>query len=302
MIEEYYLTDKTVIDERLKKAALCLGFFDGVHLGHQSLIKKAVKENGRVGVVTFDGSVKSILGKRNGNGLITSVEDRRQLLSDLGVSYLFVIPFNEKVMNMTPEEFIGKVLSPLQPSRIYIGSDFRFGKNAAGDEKLLKKFFNISVVPFVLDENGQKISASAIIKYLEEGKIEEANASLGRFYSISGEIVHGLENGKVLGFPTANLKPDEAYVIPARGVYATYIFLDGKRYLSMTDIGFHPTIDKLKHISIETNIFDFTGNIYSEKAKLEFLSYIRPEMKFDGVDGLIEQLKKDREEVQHRFN
>ncbi len=298
MIKEYFCEDGFKEYQSQDKLALCLGFFDGLHLGHQKLILQALKENQNVGVLTFQGALKKLTSVREDEGVLTSVEDRKELLDNLGIRSLFVVPFDEKTRSMEAEDFILTVLKPLNISSIYIGSDFRFGRGAKGDKTLLSKFFDVHTVDFRLDEEGKKISTSEIIRLIKNGFVEEANKDLGRNYSIRGKIIHGLRNGSTkLGFPTANLAPTDNYIIPMKGVYATYLNLEGQRYLSMTDIGVHPTINELASSSIEVNIFGFEGNVYFENVRLEFLSYLRPETKFASLEELKNQLEKDKTKI-----
>ncbi|MCI2069613.1 MAG: riboflavin biosynthesis protein RibF [Bacilli bacterium] len=298
MIKEYICQDGFKEYQSAEKIALCLGFFDGLHLGHQKLILQALKENPNVGVLTFQGALKRITSAREDEEILTSVEDRKELLEKMGIHSLFVVPFDEKIHSMEAEDFIFSILKPLNVSAVYIGSDFRFGKGAKGDKELLSKYFDVHTVDFRLDEEGKKISTSSIIRLIKNGFVEEADKDLGRNYSIRGKIIHGLRNGSTkLGFPTANISPADDYVIPMKGVYATYLNLEGQRYLSMTDIGVHPTINELSTTSIEVNIFGFEGNVYFENVRLEFLSYLRPETKFASLEELKEQLSRDKTKI-----
>lgn len=281
--------------------ALCLGFFDGLHLGHQALIRKALKENKEVGVLTFTGSMKSLTNQRSQDLVLTSLKERGQLLDKMGVKCLFVLPFTQDVCSMSPLDFISNVLKPIGISRIYIGSDFRFGYKAEGDASLLGKYFKVEIVDFVMSDENRKISSRDIISLIQRGEIKEADALLGREYSIEGTVAHGFHNGTSLGFPTANIVPDDTFVIPSNGVYATKLLFKGKYYLSMTDIGTHPTIDKLDKPDIETNIFDFDEDIYNDPAVLFFIDRIRDEKKYDSIADLVNQLHHDRDYIKKNY-
>lgn len=301
-MEKYIYKDSGFEYQGDGQLSLCLGLFDGLHKGHIKLISQALKESMEVGVLTFEGELKQMTENREG-GILTSISDREEMLKSMGVSSLFVLPFNESVYNMPAEDFINDVLKPLEPEAIYIGKDFRFGKGALGDYKTLLKYFKVVLVEFVTDEDNNKISTKAIISMIRGGDILKANACLGRNYRISGKVIHGLGNGgKVLGYPTANIALSSDYVIPKNGVYATRFIIDGRGYLSMTDIGHHPTIDGLKSLSIETNIFDFVGNIYSDNVKVEFLDYIREEKKFDTIGELMLQLRRDKDYIEKKYH
>ena len=243
-----------------KPINLCLGFFDGLHIGHKFLINRAKQLNENVGVLTFVGALKNLTNKRDTKALLTSLEDRKEILQNMGVKYLFVAEFNLDIMNMSKDDFLDKMIKPLNIDTLVVGNDYTFGSKASGNVDYLKTKFKVEVVDFVL-EDGKKVSTSEIINYIKEGKILKANELLGRYYSIKGVVEHGLSNGSRLGFKTANIKPIDNYVYTKKGVYATYVKIEGKTYLSMTNIGNHPTIDRLDYESIETKIFDFEENI-----------------------------------------
>jgi len=295
---EYILGENGLVNKKPtgSKINLCLGFFDGLHVGHKYLIQQAKAPNVRLGVFTFDGSLKSITNKRK-NGLITTITDRSRILEELGVDVLFVIGFTKEIMNMKPEEFILKFLKPLNINTIYVGADFSFGKHASGNVELLKKYFNVEVVDFIMDDS-KKISTTTIFEYLSDGEISKANRLLGREYFIRGRVIHGFSAGsKKLGFPTANIEMTGQYIFPKNGVYATKIKIDGKEYPSMTNIGVHPTINRLDNPSIETNIFDYSKDIYDKEVKLSFYKYIREEKNFNSIEELMEQLSRDKKKI-----
>lgn len=300
MIEVYNYSNGFNFNKQNERINLCLGFFDGLHIGHQHLINSAKQPGVKVGVFTFGGSVKSLTDKRKDRGLLTTIEDRKELLSSIGVDYLFVVEFSPSIMNMSSLDFVDKILSSLPIKSIFVGSDFRFGAKAQGDVNLLKKYYPVEVVDFVFDERG-KVSTSEIIKLITNKKIEEANKLLGRNYYVKGEVKHGLSNGARLGFRTANILVIDAYLIPPRGVYATILTYNNKQYLSMTNIGTHPTIDELDAPTIETNIFDFDQDIYSSQVKLEFVEYIRSEKKFSSINELINELTNNKEYIQKKY-
>ena len=283
-----------------KPINLCLGFFDGLHIGHKFLINKAKQLNENVGVLTFVGALKNLTNKRDTKALLTSLEDRKEILQNMGVKYLFVAEFNLDIMNMSKDVFLEKMIKPLNIDTLVVGNDYTFGSKASGNVDYLKTKFKVEVVDFVL-EDGKKVSTSEIINYIKEGKILKANELLGRYYSIKGVVEHGLSNGTRLGFKTANIKPKDNYVFPKKGVYATYVKIEGKTYLSMTNIGNHPTIDRLDYESIEANIFDFEEDIYQKEVEVYFLEFMRDEKKFDSVNDLIAQLNHDRDYVVAKY-
>ncbi len=279
-----------------KPITICLGFFDGLHLGHIHLIKQALNENDDVYVLTFNGDVKYLTSKKTNKYLLTSIQDRIDILSSTSIKGLITLDFTDELMNMSSLDFINNILKPLNIKNIYIGKDFTFGKYGKGDSKLLSEYFDVHIVNFINDNN-QKISTSNIINLILEGDLLKTNKLLNRNYFITGEVVHGLHNGTKINFPTANIIPNYNYPILPNGVYATYLTVDNKRYLSMTNIGTHPTIDELLTRSIETNIFDFNQDIYNKNIKLEFVKKIRDETKFASLSDLKSQLNLDRENI-----
>lgn len=286
--------------------ALCLGFFDGLHLGHQQVIKTALSLSPNVGVLTFESQIKHSLGQNTTGGLLTTVADRRRLLSELHISYLFPLVFDDRLKNMSPVDFLSFLDQSVHPKYLVCGTDFKFGKAAAGSVETLRFYEPTygykTVAVDLLAAKELKVSSSSIIKALEKGDILTANRELGRNYSIAGTVVHGLANGRRLGFVTANIAADISYVIPSGGVYATKITIDGQRWLSMTNIGTHPTLDQLNTPAIETNIFGFNQELYGRFVRLEFLDRIRDEQRFDSLAALTAQLNDDREYVLKHYS
>ena len=290
-MEIYNLSNQQFISN--KPITICLGFFDGLHKGHIHLINKAIQENEDVYVLTFNGDIKYITNQRQKNYSLTSIQDRIDILSTLNIKGLFILDFTLDLMNLSPLDFINKILKPLNIKNIYIGKDFTFGKYGKGDYKLLKEYFDVNIVDFEYDSD-LKISSSEIINLVLKGNIEKVNSLLNRNYFIKGKVVYGLQNGRKINFPTANIKPSFNYPILNNGVYATYISVNNIKYPSMTNIGTHPTIDQLNENSIETNIFNFNRDIYNQDVKLEFVKKIRDEIKFASLDQLKSQLSKDK--------
>lgn len=281
-----------------KPITICLGFFDGLHLGHLHLINKALKENEDVYLLTFNGDVKFLTSKKSNKYLLTSIQDRIDILSNTSLKGILTLDFNNQLINTTSIDFINNILKPLNIKNVYIGKDFRFGKYGQGDAKLLSQYFDVHILDFINDNN-QKISTTNIINLILNGDILKANQLLRRNYFITGKVVHGFHNGTKIGFPTANIVPNFNYPILPNGVYTTFITIDNKRYLSMTNIGTHPTIDELIKRNIETNIFNFDQDIYYKDVKLEFVKKIRDETKFASLDDLKLQLNLDKELIKN---
>ena len=275
---------------------LCLGFFDGVHVGHQALIKKAKKEGYKLGVLSFNQSPAYVLGNKLVDNCITSISDKADIFEEIGVDYLYLMDFNKKVMQATKDEFIDKVLLAINPYQICCGPDYRFGVRAEGDVAYLKRFFNLKVNDF---ENikDKKVSSREIMALIKEGRMEEVTEMLGRPYRVNGTVMVGFKNGKKLDFPTANLKLEYEYVFPKSGVYVGYGYVYGEKYKAIVNVGTHPTINPLASPQIEVHLLDFDGNLYGKNIFCEFIKYIREEKKWDSLEQLKVQLGKDKQKA-----
>ncbi|HKM10572.1 MAG: riboflavin biosynthesis protein RibF [Bacilli bacterium] len=290
---EFSFTNTPKLNEKI---VLCLGFFDGVHLGHQAIINAAKKEGYKVGVLTFDNSPSVVLGKIAFNEAITSPADKADLFEELGVDYLLLLHFDLDASKRTKDEFINLILSPLNPVKIYCGEDYRFGVRGEGNPTYLKNFFPVEIFPLQL-QNGMKISSSDIAKAIQSGDIEHASSLLGRYYRLSGLVIQGKHNGQALNFPTANLSLDYYYVHPKIGVYVGYAYPHGEKHKCLINVGTHPTIMPLLEPIIEVHILDYDGNLYGLHLFVDFVKYVRPEYRFQSTDELKKQLQKDLEKA-----
>ena len=275
---------------------LCLGFYDGLHLGHQKLIKKARKEGYKLGILSFNQSPAFVLGNKLVDNCITSIADKADIFEELGVDYLYLLDFNRNCVNATKDEFIDKVLLPINPYQICCGPDYHFGARAEGDVNYLKLYFNVKVNDFE-NLNNLKISSRTIVSLIESGEMEQVAEMLGRPYRISGTVMVGFKTGQSIDFPTANLKLEYRYVYPKSGVYIGYGYVYGKKYKAIINVGTHPTINPLKEPVIEVHLIDFEGVIYGKTIFCDFIKYIRDEKKFDSLDELKAQLTKDRQKA-----
>ena len=275
---------------------LCLGFFDGVHLGHQALIKKAKKEGYKLGVLSFNQSPAYVLGQKLVDNCITSISDKADLFEELGVDYFYLMDFNRRVMNATKDEFINKVLLAINPYQICCGPDYRYGVRAEGGVNYLKRFFNVKVNDFENIKNN-KISSRNIVNLIRQGEMEEVASMLGRPYRLNGTVMDGMHVGRSLDYPTANLKLEYEYVFPKTGVYIGYGYVYGKKYKAIINVGTHPTIDPLAEPLIEVHLLDFSGNLYGKNIFAEFVKFIREEKKFASTDDLKAQLNKDKQKA-----
>ena len=286
--------DINSVPEEYSDINLCLGFFDGVHIGHQKMIKAAVEEGHPVGVLTFDNPPHFVTGQIANKRCLTSIDEKAEYFEELGVKYMFILAFDEVTKNILRLDFVDIVLSKFKPNKVYCGEDYRFGKGALGDAAFLKQHFNV-VVTTLLSINGLKVSSKDIREHVKNGEINKAVTLLGHPYRIAGEVKNGLHQGQKIGFPTANLDLDFPYVMPKEGVYMGYCTAFGKKYKAMICYTTHPTMNQLPRPIIEVHILDFSGMLYGVTIYVDFVDYIRDISKFDSPELLMEQLKKDKE-------
>lgn len=277
-----------------KPISICLGNFDGVHLGHQKLINTAIANSALdVGVITFSEPLGNYLPKQKNREVLTSLDDRKRLLNKLDVDYYFILKTNKTLFDLSPLDFIEKVLKKLNVKDIYVGSDYRFGKDAKGNPALLRKYFNVHLVP-LLKINDQKVSSQNIIKLIKNGDIKLANKLLGYHYQMKGLITKGNHLGTEIGFPTDNLVSETPYVLPLFGVYQTITYISGIPHFSMTNVGVHPTVGAAKVPTIESHIiFYHESEDYGKTIYIEFLDFERRERKFNSIQELRLQLIAD---------
>ena len=279
--------------EENKNINLVLGFFDGVHLGHQKMIGDAVKD-APTGVMTFDISPSFALGKSPRYSHITSLFDKANLLKDLGVKYLYILRMSKELLALNANQYVDLILKKINPKKIYVGVDHRFGKNALGDVNLLKANFDVEAYE-LLKHDDEKISSRKIREFISEGKMEKVSECLGRPYQITGLVVEGKHNGEKIGFKTANIELNYPYVLPKLGVYTGYVKYLSSKYKAIISMSTHPTIQELNEPIIEVHLLSYEGNLYGKEIEVQFVSYIRDIIKFDNLDQLKEQLTKDSE-------
>ena len=280
--------DKIESSEHL---ALCLGYFDGVHLGHQTLIKEAINEGYKVAVLSFDNSPAFVLGKKGDNKCLTTLKQKSQILADLGVDIFYVMHLDSTTLKISKVFFIENVLKAIKPQKVICGQDYSFGYLGEGNPILLQKYFDVTIMP-LLEINHLKVSSRNIIELVKNGEISKANELLTRPYTITGKVTKGLHNGHKIGFPTANIESSEQ-VVPHVGVYIGYGVIDNKKYKGIISVGTHPSIHELNEPIIEINLLDFSDDIYGKDIEIEFVKFIRPEIKFLNIDDLKAQLQKD---------
>lgn len=285
-------------------AVVTSGTFDGVHLGHQKILRRirniADEIQGETVMITFWPHPRLVLQPDDHQlRLLSTFEEKAKLLREAGIDHLLTIPFTKEFSNLSSEEFIQKVLiEGIQTKRLVIGYDHRFGKNREGGFDYLKA--NLAKYPFELEEIAREdvddvgVSSTKIRKALESGRVDIANEYLGRDYELNGIIIKGQQLGRSIGFPTANIHiPHDYKLIPADGVYAVEVSIEGLRFQGMLNIGNRPTVSGDTR-TIEVNIFDFSGDLYDKRVSVFLKAYLRSEVKFEGLDSLKAQLEQDR--------
>ena len=298
----------STIDEikDIQASVVALGNFDGVHKGHQELIRRAVnsaKEKGlKSAVFTFANHPKNVLAGKPVIKNILYPEDKIDIIEKLGVDYLFSIEFTEEMMHMSTETFIHKILlDAFKMKEAYCGFNYHFGYKAQGNTQILQDAgkalgFGIEILdPFKID--GHLVSSTFIRNLISEGRVDECEKYMGRNYIVGGQVVVGNRIGRTIGFPTSNILIDDAMVTPAHGVYVTLCNYNGTQYQGITNVGIRPTIGDEKK-SIETYIFNFSKDIYGKDIKVEFLKKLRSEAKFDSYEALSAQIEKDCRDAQ----
>ena len=295
------ITDITTFTTQ-QPTVLTIGTFDGVHLGHQKIVERVVttaRQEGLLATVfTFFPHPRMVVQHDKGLKLIHTLEEKKQLLQQLGVDLLVVQPFNEAFAQLTAEEFVSTILvQRFNVKKVIIGYDHRFGRNRTAnidDMRLFGKKYGFAVEEISVQEVDEvSVSSTKIREALNKGDVTTAEHYLGTPYSLTGRVVHGLKLGRTLGYPTANIQVTEDYkLIPKDGVYAVYSYIDGRKVYGMMSIGKNPTIEG-KGASIEVYFFDFNGDLYDQKLTIEFVQYLREEQKFATIDLLKKQLQDD---------
>ena len=281
--------------------AVTIGMFDGLHLGHlkviQGCLAAAKRNNLKSCVITFSNHpADHFTGKRN--ELLMPMQEKMAALEGLGIDYVLILPFDSYIVELPAKNFIQDLLlKRIKASKVILGYDNHFGKNREGSISFIKTHFTseleaISIDVAKVDE--VIVSSSQIKKYLSEGDVSRAKAMLGHCYSIAGIVVHGNQNGRKIGFPTANmsLNADNKF-IPQLGVYLVQVEVESGSYYGLTNMGYRPTLNKDEGIHVETHILGFDGDIYGQAISLRFVEKIRSEKRFDSFDDLKNQIAAD---------
>jgi len=299
--------------ERVPNSVITVGTFDGVHAGHRAIIdtvaEKARQRDARSVLVTFDPHPRDIINPGDaGIKLLTTLQERSEILEELGIDTMVVIPFDRDFSLLSSEEFVRDIIhKKVGVSEFVIGYDHQFGRNREGTIETIERLGNeLGFDAYVVSkrEVGEKtVSSSAIRNAIsEDGNVEEAAEFLQRPYRLNATVVHGDKRGKEIGFPTANLKPEHSRkIIPKDGVYSVRVRINGDWYDGMMNIGTRPTFDG-KVRTLEVNLFNFDEDIYGKEVQVRFFNRIRDEKKFDGKEELIDQLKKDEQQAKEMLS
>ncbi len=290
-----------------EKTIFALGFFDGVHQGHQALLSAcktlAAEHNCRAGVLTFAGHPDAlVLGKSP--ALLNTPKDRRQLLTEYGMDTVVELPFDRELMCCPWQSFFLRLVEEFGAAGLVCGEDFRFGHKGEGTAAALLQACEEKCLPCVIVPqqklDGTVISSTHIRILLESGNMAEVNRFLGHPHMLTGEVITGQQLGRTLGFPTANLTVPQGLAIPKFGVYACRTFVSGQWYPAVTNIGTRPTVNGTG-ISCEVHLLDFSGDLYGQVLTVEFHAFLRPEKKFSDLEQLREEIRKNIEETMRFF-
>ena len=296
---------RSLEEVNLQNSWLTIGVFDGVHRGHQEIIRKltagAHANDAPAVVLTFDPHPASIL---SGNEIkcLTLPDERADLLGKSGVDVVITERFTRELSTVTAYDFMSRLTRRLRLQHLLIGYDFALGKGREGNAPRLTEIgselgYTVEVVPALSDESGV-ISSTEIRKLIEIGDVAEAARLLGHPYSLRGPVIQGDQRGRTIGFPTANIRYAREKMIPANGIYACWAYLNDRRYRAAINIGINPTFTPDKQIpNVEAYLLDFDREIYGEAMQLNFVARLRDELMFDSVDALVEQIGKDVEET-----
>lgn len=286
----FYNIDET---NGLTPLAFTMGTFDGIHVGHQTVIREVTKKGNGM-VLSFNPNPKEILSQEK-LALLTNIEEKKAIFAQMGVSYLLIMSFDRNIANMQPTTFIEWLYTHIKFKEFVIGYNHRFGQGRSGDFKLLSSLgerlgFKIRRVPLVMLD-GAPVSSTRVRNLLREGKVATVKELLGRYYSFAGEVIPGANRGKSLSYPTANLKVERKKLLPKDGVYAVIAELNNRKYKGIMHIGSRPTFDD--NFGVEIHLFDFNRNILGAKITVECISYIRENIAFPNPEALRHRIKLD---------
>ncbi len=295
-----------------KNTVLTMGTFDGIHLGHRRIIESVKKHsaalNARNFLITFDPHPRSVISGSNDVKLLNTLQEKIDILEEIGIQNLLIINFTKEFSMLDSEKFFKNyIIDKIGLSEIVVGYDHHFGKGRGGDENTLRelgeeydfKVFSVDAVNI----NGTNVSSTKIRNAILKGDVNLAGLFLGRYYSFSGTVIRGDGRGRLLGFPTANILPnDETKLLPAIGIYAVETVIDGKKHFGVMSIGKRPTFYNDGQLTTEVYIFDFNNDIYCKKVTVNVIERIRGEEKYSSAEELVAQMEKDKQAGMEIFN
>ncbi|GAA0612181.1 bifunctional riboflavin kinase/FAD synthetase [Virgibacillus siamensis] len=297
--------------EDLPETVAAIGFFDGIHKGHQKVIQTAVdkakKNDWESAVITFHPHPSVVLKKDATHvKYITPIKEKQEILQKMDVDRLYIITFNKELASLEPQQFIDHFIIGLKIKHLVAGFDFSYGYKGKGNMEIIgghaRGEFDYTTISKV-EMDDQKVSSTRIRELLRTGRIATANDLLGRPLAIQGIVIDGEKRGRSIGYPTANIQIDPDALLPKTGVYAVKVQYKNELYEGMASLGYNPTFDgQLEEPSAEVNIFDYNNDLYGEELIVEWHKFIRDEVKFDSVDELIEQIKDDERAIRHYFS
>ena len=279
---------------------IAIGQFDGLHIAHKELVKITLESakinNYKTAIMTFDPHPDYVLGKEEKNLRVMTIEEKAAMLENLGIDFLIIIKFDKEVSSLSPRQFIIDYLFTINVKEVVVGSDFVFGKNGSGTGEMIFELSGQTIKGVVVPEmkvDNEKIGTCKLKKLLKNGEVNEIKKWLGRNFSIIGIVEEGRKIGREIGFPTVNLSLREDFVDIKKGVYAVHVYYQCKKYYGISNVGNNPSFNFKNNVSLETFIFDFNENIYGKFVTIEFVDFIREEIKFSSREELISQINSD---------
>jgi riboflavin kinase/FMN adenylyltransferase len=310
-----HIRGSAALEQPIRRTIVTIGNFDGIHLGHQAILKTVVDRaadlDGQAVVYTFDPHPRKVLRPEKAPALLTTLEQKLELLEQAGVDVVVVEPFTREFSRTGADEFVRILHERIQPLEVYVGYDFHFGRDREGSMRMLTEMgprlgFSVTIIPEVTVDAGD-VNSTRIRQLLAEGEAESAARMLGRPFTIRGFVVRGDERGRTLGFPTANVEPENE-VVPAAGVYAGHLHLldegdppAGTRLPAVINVGRRPTFGDGRGLVAEAHAIDSSGDFYDRRVELSFSSWLRAERRFSGADALSEQIERDVETARRRL-
>ncbi|WP_100487726.1 bifunctional riboflavin kinase/FAD synthetase [Sporolactobacillus pectinivorans] len=311
-MEKIFLDQQPFIEKNdSKEKVIALGYFDGVHLGHRQVIEKAVEIASEKGlesaVMTFYPHPSVVLSPNKAReDCLTPLEEKADLIEKLGVGLLVFVHFDLQLSRLSPQDFVDHYLIKFHAKHVVAGYDFTFGRMAEGNmdniDQFSRSMFSYTTVPKV-ERFGEKVSTTHIRRLITEGAVDDAAVLLGRPYQITGSVGHGDQRGRTLGFPTANVETDHPYVMPANGIYAVRMNVDGESMDGICSIGTRPTFYQQKEAktTVEVFLLNFSGDLYGKHVTVDWYKRLRSEIKFSGADRLIAQMETDKKDTAAYF-